>query len=240
MGSRRLVVTDLDGTLVGDDAALSRFAAWHRANREEVWLAYATGRTLDGIEELVTQTDAPRPDVAIIQVGTEVYDADRRPWPGWLERFEGWDADVARAALRDMPGLTLQPETFQTRLKASFFAPDVGPQGLAAVRRRLVVAGLRARIVQSSGEFLDVLPPGSGKGPAARAVASRLGVHRTDVLVFGDTANDLDLFREGFRGTVVANALPELATAAGDAYHSPHPHAAGILDGIRHWTGAAA
>jgi hydroxymethylpyrimidine pyrophosphatase-like HAD family hydrolase len=74
------------------------------------------------------------------------------------------------------------------------------------------------------------------------AVARTLRVEPEDVLVFGDTGNDVDLFAQGFRGTVVGNALPELADAraARDAYRSPLRHAAGVLDGVRHWWGAEA
>jgi sucrose-6F-phosphate phosphohydrolase len=240
MGVRRLLVTDLDGTLTGDDAALERFAAWRAAHRDDVRLAYATGRSLDGIEDLVREAGLPRPDVSIIQVGTEVYDASGLPWPGWDEHFDGWDAEVARAALAGVPGLTLQPPPFQTPRKASFYATALTTEALGRIGDRVRAAGLPVRIVYSGGRYLDVLPPGAGKGPAAAAVAAALGVGPDDVLVAGDTGNDVDLFRQGFRGTVVANALPELTDAAGDAYRSPLPHAAGVLDGVRHWWGAEA
>jgi hypothetical protein len=47
-----------------------------------------------------------------------------------------------------------------------------------------------------------------------------------------------DLFQNGFRGTVVGNALPELIDTIDDeAYRSPLPFAAGVLDGIFYWTG---
>ncbi|HVC93752.1 MAG TPA: hypothetical protein VND64_08680 [Pirellulales bacterium] len=43
-----------------------------------------------------------------------------------------------------------------------------------------------------------------------------------------------------FRGTVVGNALPELAVLAGPhIYHSPLSHAAGVLDGLRYWLAEA-
>jgi sucrose-6F-phosphate phosphohydrolase len=236
MDSRRLLITDLDGTLLGDAAALARFAAWHAANSEKAWLAYATGRSLEEIESLVEETPLPRPDVSIIQVGTEIYDRHGRAWPGWDRRFAGWDADVARSALAGVPWLRPQPERYQTMRKASYHAAGIGRPEVASIRRRLRRAGLsEAKLVYSAGLYLDVLPPGSGKGEAARAVARTLAVARADVLVFGDTANDLDLFLQGYRGTVVANALPELTAAAGDAYHSPYRHADGVLDGVRHW-----
>jgi hydroxymethylpyrimidine pyrophosphatase-like HAD family hydrolase len=63
-------------------------------------------------------------------------------------------------------------------------------------------------------------------------------IQPADVLVFGDSGNDLELRGQGFRGTIVANALPELRDAVGrDVYHSPRPFADGVLDGIAYWSG---
>lgn len=240
MGVRRLLVADIDGTLTGDDASLELFAAWRAAHRHDVHLAYATGRSLDGIDELTRHAGLPRPDVSIIQVGTEVYDARGRSWPGWDERFDGWEAEVAREALAGVASLRLQPPRFQTRRKASFFGAALTPDEVGRIGDRVRSAGLPARVVYSADLYLDVLPPAAGKGAAAAAVAGTLRVAPGDVLVVGDTGNDVDLFHQGFRGTVVGNALPELANAAGDAYRSPLPHAAGVLDGVRHWWGVEA
>jgi sucrose-6F-phosphate phosphohydrolase len=236
----RLLVTDIDGTLVGDDAALGRFADWYGRHRAGVTLVYATGRTRESVARLVGATAAPQPDVVISLVGTEIHDRDGRPWPGWFERFEGWDADHVRRELGGDDRLELQPVALQSRLKASYFAPAMSDADLQALAAGLSRAGLDGTIVYSFDLFLDVLPVGAGKGPATRAVAETLGVSPSDVLTFGDSGNDLGLFEPGFRGTVVGNASPELRRAVdGRAYVSSLPFADGILDGIRHWTADA-
>jgi sucrose-6F-phosphate phosphohydrolase len=238
MGSSRVLVADIDGTLLGDVDALERFAAWHAAHRARYRLVYATGRLRASLSEVIAESALPEPDVVISAVGTEIHDGRGRPWPGWAEQFHGWDANAVRRRLREFMWLELQPEEAQTRLKASYDVLGLSASDRTTIRRALARGGLDASIVYNSGLHLDVLPSAAGKGNAARFVVDSWGVASDDVMVFGDSGNDLDLFQRGFRGTLVANALPELSVAVGDdAYRSPLAYAAGVLDGIRHWSG---
>ncbi len=237
MGPGRVLVADIDGTLVGDDASLERFAAWHADERQRDRLVYATGRHRDSLQRLIAGTALPVPDAAITAVGTEIHDGRGRRWPGWAERFDGYDADLIRRALRSFGWLAIQADDVQTRLKASYHVSDLAEARIADIHAALVDAGHDARLIYSAGSYLDVLPAAAGKGAAARFLAERWGASPGHVLVFGDTGNDLDLFECGFRGTLVANALPELNEAVHEqAYRSPFPYASGVLDGIRHWS----
>ncbi|HEX5589809.1 MAG TPA: HAD-IIB family hydrolase [Candidatus Limnocylindrales bacterium] len=237
MGARRILVTDLDGTLLGDDDALDRFASWYATSEDRYRLVYATGRSLGELRALIARTRLPEPDAQSVSVGTELYDRAGSPWPGWSERFEGWDAARARRALAGIGWLRPQDAGAQTRLKASFTAPGLTADELDLLRAALEAAGLEATLVYSSSLYLDVLAPGSGKGESAAVLARAWGARDRDVLVFGDSGNDLQMFQRGFRGTVVANALSELTRAVGPGtYRSPHPFADGVLDGIRHWS----
>jgi hypothetical protein len=237
MGARRILVTDLDGTLLGDDRALERFADWYATRRDGCRLVYATGRSHESLDGLIVETRLPDPDAMIVSVGTELYDSDGNPWPGWSERFAAWDADRARRALATIHWLDPQPAAAQTRMKASYNARGLRPADLGFLREALRAAGIEATFVYSSSLYLDVLPPGSGKGEGALVVARAWGSPAADVLVFGDSGNDLQLFQRGFLGTIVANALPELTAGVGpETYRSPYPFADGVLDGIRHWS----
>jgi sucrose-phosphate synthase len=61
------------------------------------------------------------------------------------------------------------------------------------------------------------------------------------VVVAGGSGNDRQMFETGYQGIVPANALAELKALACDPwhYHSPHPAATGVLDGLRHFGFAA-
>jgi sucrose-6F-phosphate phosphohydrolase len=236
VGARRLLVSDLDGTLLGDPDALARFRLWVTSRRSSLALAYASGRHRDSIQAVIESDGLPGPDAVISAVGTAVHGPNGEPWPGWLEQFGHHPADRVREVLRAVRGLELQAPVNQTPVKASYDVPGLGDATLDRIRIMLDAAGLPSRLVYSGGLHLDVIPAGAGKGAAARFVADMLGIGPGDVLAFGDSGNDLDLLSAGFRGTMVANAQPELRSAIGpDVYQSPYPFADGVLDGIRHW-----
>jgi sucrose-6F-phosphate phosphohydrolase len=237
MGLRRLIVSDLDGTLLGHAQALGRFAHWYAAERESVQLVYATGRHPAEVRAAIVEDGLPEPNLVIAALGTEIVDRRSGAWRSWSRRFDHSHGRRVREALRSFSWLELQPAVHQSTLKASYHVEDPSSDDLVLLERVLADAGIRVRLVYSGGRFLDVLPAGSGKGPAATFVARALGQRPADVLTFGDSGNDLDLLAPGFRPTLVANALPEVSAAVGPSvYRSPYPFADGVLDGIMHWS----
>ena len=62
----------------------------------------------------------------------------------------------------------------------------------------------------------------------------KLGIKKNNVLVCGDSGNDLELFKSGFRGIIVGNAQPELKKYKGkNAYHAKKNYSAGIIEGLK-------
>jgi sucrose-6F-phosphate phosphohydrolase len=238
MGPQRLLVSDLDGTLLGDAPALASFHAWAAAERSAWRIVYATGRTFESVERLIADGSLPAPDAIVANVGTQIHQPGGGSWPGWPTWDPTWDAGVARAALAGRPGIGPQGDANQTPWKASFHAPTLSPDAVDEVRLLVAATGLQATVIYSSERDLDVLPLGAGKAPATRFLAGGWGIADDDVLVAGDSGNDLDLLTAGFRSIVVANAQPELRALEHPlVFHSPLGYAAGVLDGIHHWAG---
>ncbi|CAN5230827.1 HAD family hydrolase [soil metagenome] len=234
-----LLISDVDDTMLGDDAALERFVSFHGSVGIPVTIVYASGRFFESLSHDVRTTPLPVPAVVIGGVGSEI-----RTYPGgepdgiWIERIsQNWSAARVRSVLEGEPGMQMQPEADQSDYKVSAYLHDATQEQLDHLKARLEEAALETSLIYSSARDLDVLPGGVDKGTAAAFVAGRLGFGRDRVLVAGNSGNDAKLFQHGFYGIVVGNADDDLKVlAAGPRdYHSPKSHADGVRDGIEHW-----
>lgn len=237
--SRLLLASDLDGTLVGDPAALEVLNAGLGSQRDRWVIAYVTGRTLDSTLSLLAETPLLRPDLLVTGVGSEIHwGPGLEPDVAWRRRMgRGWSRERVRAIASFFPALVSQPPHCQGPFKCSYtlaVAPSERTlEGLVTTMRR---QRLRARLIYSSGRDLDVVPIRSGKGNAVRYVAERLGIPPEGVLACGDSGNDLDMLAMGGSAVVVANAQPELlASAPLGAYRARAPYAAGIHEALVHF-----
>lgn len=233
-----MLVSDLDGTLLGDSAALERFSAWVAPRRERLAIAYASGRTRPSLLESLAKEGLPTPDALICNVGTEIYGhPGGEPLTGWRESISrAWSAGEVRRLLAGNPRLKPQPPEDQSDLKVSYYLHGATAEELQRIRDDIVEAGIHGQIVYSSSRDLDVLPAGADKGAAAGYLALHWEIPFDHVIVAGDSGNDLALFVEGFRGVVVANAQAELKEHRGPCvYHARSRFADGVLEGLQYW-----
>jgi sucrose-6F-phosphate phosphohydrolase len=231
-------VSDVDGTLLGDDAATARFAAWRAEMGDAVRVVYSSGRFFESVVESVATSALPLPDAVIGGVGTNIRFCDTRAalddWPDCARN--GWDAEVIRAAALVHKELELQPEQFQSPHKISFYGYDLPPAFLELLDQQLAALGYGVHLVYSSQRDLDILPAGASKGTAAARLAKHWGYEPREVIVAGDSGNDLAMFEQGFLGIVVGNAHDDLRRLrATNVYHASRLYADGVLEGLDYW-----
>ncbi|MFZ9739062.1 MAG: sucrose-phosphate phosphatase [Prochlorotrichaceae cyanobacterium] len=241
-----LFVTDLDNTLVGDDAALLAINQHLTLLRQQYQtkIVYSTGRSLQSYQGLAQEKQLLTPDVLVTAVGTEIYrgsaaapDAD---W--WTYIAQGWDRPQIETIALKFADLVPQPDTEQRPYKVSFYLDsDQAETTLAKLEQELQQAQLPAQIVYSGGKDVDILPQRADKGSALEFLRSAWGILPQETVACGDSGNDRTLFATGEHwGIIVGNAQPELKT-----WHDRHPSdrryfasaycAAGILEGLRHF-----
>lgn len=241
-----LLVTDLDNTLVGDDAALAELNRQLDCHRKEYGsqLVYSTGRSVTLYRQLTTEKSLLEPDALILSVGTEVYlQGSEAPNPEWADRLsQNWDRDLVVATAAHFADLASQPNSEQRPFKVSYFltaeaAVDVLPQLDTALKER----GLDIQLIYSGGVDLDILPRQANKGQAMTFLRETLGISPNQTIACGDSGNDLAMFADRpERGIIVGNAMPELlewhyANPNRDRYLAKAFCAGGILEGLRYF-----
>lgn len=232
-----LLVTDLDGTLLGDDPALDEFADWYAGARDYFRLAYASGRFIESIHDSISDSKLPEPDAIIGGVGTQIYDASgARRMAMWPPSIFEWNPHIVRAICTSHRELTPQPDQLLSYHKVSFFGLDLDHSFIDRLIRQMTTAGQRVTVVYSSNRDLDILPAEADKGAAVAFLARSWKIDPQRVIVAGDSGNDAAMFHAGFRGIVVGNARPELQSlVAPNIYHATGEYAAGVLEGLGYW-----
>ncbi|WP_051967377.1 trehalose-6-phosphate synthase [Kitasatospora mediocidica] len=230
----RILVTDLDGTLLGGYRADRRRLQGALARHPELTVVFATGRGLPSVREVLRDPLVPRPRWIIADVGASVLDGVSLTPVEPLQRRlrSGWPgARRVRAALRRLPGLTYQHGVAQDGRCSFHLRPEQLTRELTDT-----VEALGCTWLYSADRYFDVLPPAASKGAALAALAAEQGWPMSSVLVAGDSLNDLSLFGLGAHAVIVGGAEPALLDAVpeDERVHRPdRPGAAGILSALQ-------
>ena len=229
---RRVLVSDMDGTLTGSRAGVRRLTEVLRDG--SLPLVLSTGRSLPEARRILARWRLPEPAVFVTAVGTEIHVPDARGRARLDEAYAAqvgrhWDRGAVCAALR-AGGATFQRDIEQRRWK-------LGLRGDAREARRVEAllrdAGLAATVTPSHGRFVDVTPAGVDKAAALRYVAGRWGLTAASCIACGDSGNDAAMLRAAGWAVVVANALPELDGLGGPrVLRTRAPHAEGIVEAL--------
>ena len=234
----RLIVTDLDNTLTGDDDSLEEFVNIVREN-DHVGFGIATGRRLDTAMQLIEDLNLPRPDVVDTGAGTRLhYGENLTPDRSWEQSIGyAWKPDEIRRVLEALPGLHPQADEHQADFKISYEVDASFGTTVKMIKKTLREAGLRAKVVMSLGMYLDVIPVRGGSDLSMRHVLWKWGFAPEKVLVAGDSGNDAGMLLGRTLGVVVGNYSRELARLRNRPriYFAAASHAAGILEGIHYY-----
>lgn len=259
-----LLATDMDGTVIPLEESPRRQAevAEFRAameDRDDVILAYVTGRDLEMALAGIQRFRLPVPDLLACDVGTGVYRREGErfvPDPVYRDRMReamgGMTASGIQEVLQGAPGLRLQEGGGGGEYKVSYDLERAAPGStdLRTVRERLEEAGARVSLVLSRDPYrgvdlLDVLPAGVAKDTAVRFLHDETGVAEERLVYAGDSGNDRAAMLSGYRVVVVGNAPDDLKAELREEaeergvtrrlYYAREPYAAGVLEGLRHW-----
>lgn len=234
----RMIITDLDNTLTGDDGALAEFVKIIQAN-EHVGLGISTGRHVDSALALIEELGLPKPDLLDTDVGTQIYYGEGlTPDRSWQKQIGyAWDPVKIREVLATVPGLESQSEGEQSEFKISYIVDSREEITSKKIKKILRESKLRAKVIMSLGRYLDIVPVRGGSDMTMRHVLWKWGFAPENVLVAGDSGNDAGMLLGGSLGVVVGNYSTELKRLKNRPriYFAEAAHAAGILEGIKYY-----
>ena len=237
--SDRLLISDIDNTLIGDWEALQALLEKLRRADGKVGFGIATGRRLESALKVLKEWKVPLPDVLVTAVGTEIYYRDSTESdPGYQQHLDyRWEPRAVRETMQELPGIRMQGAAEQRQYKISYFMdPDKAPS-VKEITGLLRQRHLHANVVFSHGMYLDVLPMRASKGSAIRYLADKWGIPVDSILVAGDSGNDEEMLSGNTLGVVVGNHSAELEVLRDREriYFAEGHHAWGILEGIGYY-----
>ncbi|ALN74450.1 Cof-type HAD-IIB family hydrolase [Aureimonas sp. AU20] len=242
--SIRLVVSDIDGTLVRNDKTLSErtVEAVRRAGEAGIAFTLISARPPSGLGELVDRLGLTGAVGAfnggtLFEPGGRIVEAhrleesdarraiallDEAEVPVWLFADGLWIArddhsphgDLERRAARQEPTIAPDFETWLPRADKVVGVSDDHAL-IARMEREIGQAlGTSANVVRSQPYFLDVTTAVANKGAGVKALAGAAGIPLSETAAIGDMPNDVPMFEPVGLSVAMGQAPDEVRRAA--------------------------
>lgn len=239
-----LVIADVDGTLVTTDKRLTPAtrAAVRRLAEAGIGFTIASSRPPIGLKPLVEALDLRlpmgafngstllAPDLTVLSETLVPAEAARAAAARleaagldvWVFADGLWNlrdpdapyTDIERRTLNAEPTVVADLDSLLDRA-AKIVGVGTDAAHLAACEIELAEAlGARADVHRSQAYYLDVTPPGAGKGPFVDAMSRRLGIAPARIATLGDAMNDVPMFGRSGLGIAMGNAEAGVKAAA--------------------------
>jgi Cof subfamily protein (haloacid dehalogenase superfamily) len=228
----KMVVTDLDRTLLKEDKTVSRYTidVFRKLRQRGVITAIATARPKRFTEKYIREIS---PDAAVLHNGAVVYVEDRH-----LCNFSipnSIAAKILQNASREYPEMRISVE-INDALYSNFILPDPDwhstitdftdlpklpvdkmlfsaddASALEAVRRAL---SQNFNAIIGDGWLLMVMNKNACKFSGVAEAAAHFGLTAEDIIAFGDDTNDMEMLKNCGTGVAVVNAIDEVKAIA--------------------------
>ena len=238
MNNIKLVVSDLDGTLLGTDSQLTQrtIDTINKLSKSGIHFAIASGRSRSSVSKIIDQLNLPM--YAICNNGANVYDKD---WNSLhvapieshiVEKvvkflnnknisYNGFDENNVYARRKDVASaISLERRFFQV---ISLDEIDSFPQmmKLLAKDEAHIISKIKDEILKedfakdlditvSHPLCLDIVDKNATKGLGIKLLADVLDITCSEIMAFGDADNDLHMLETAGYPIVMENGLSHL------------------------------
>lgn len=201
----------------------------------DILLVFVTGRNTEVILPILDDMFIPNPHYIIGDVGATVIHGET------LEPIQPIQNNIAQKwqetldDINDIKGLDIlerQPVP-QERRMSFFVTPDTVPH-----EKIEELSTRNCNVIYSNEIYLDILPHSTHKGATLKALINHLDIPHENVMVAGDTINDLSMYETGYNGVVLNNAetpLKDKTKSLDNVYFSKGNGTDGILEALQHF-----
>jgi Cof subfamily protein (haloacid dehalogenase superfamily) len=244
MGRISLVISDVDGTLVTSDKALTDRSreAVSRLDAQGIAFTIVSSRPAFGLRMLSERLRLRlpmgaynggalvAPDLTIIEQRLVAPEMARRALAvfhafgidAWIFTADSWLArdpcgayvEKEKRSIQALPKIVAH---FEDHLDGVAKIVGVSEDFQRLARCEAAVRETiedGASIARSQPYYLDVTPAGTNKGAIVAALMQRLGVPAAEIASIGDMDNDISMFRKSGLRIAMGNASPEVLKAA--------------------------
>lgn len=230
----RMIVLDLDGTLLRTDKTVSQrtLEALQRCQRQNILVVIATARFWIGAEKYI---DLLHPDYEITTDGTMIHHAGQMVYGHGFDlettnaliqriRAKNVDAEITAAVGRKVYWNSLHIAESDRLYKAEYndYACPLSESAYKIVAdlperadAELIAKACGCRLIGYRDESIySFIPAEAGKVQAIASLAGKLDIAREEIAAFGDDENDVGMLEFCGKGIAVANALPAVKAVA--------------------------
>lgn len=249
MSSVKMIILDLDGTLIRSDKTISErtLRTLHQCQSEGIIVVIATARFWIGAEKYIRLIC---PDYEITTDGTMIHRGENMVYSCGMDlqttnrlirMIQAADAHAEITAAVDKRVYwnslhIAESEKLYKAIYCDYHAPlsEAACKIAAALpdretaQRLADTCGLKL-ISYRDENFYAFISPDAGKLQAIRALASSLRISMEELAAFGDDENDLDMLKACGKGIAVANGLVSVKAAADEVCGSNDS------DGVAGW-----
>lgn len=238
----RILISDLDKTLLSDTQGLSELMALLQHQRKTCAFGIATSRRFDDALKLLKAHNIPKPDILISGLGTEIhYSTEMNLSTDWAEHIDhDWNPKAIHKILASFDGVSLHDDSRQGKFN---IVCKVDSKKDAHTLKDNITSYLR-QADQSVNVFLEanktlfIVPARASKGLALRYVSHVWDIPTQQILVAAGSGADEDMMHGGCLSVVVSNRQHETINVNHEEmnlYYSDKANAAGILQAIDHY-----
>ncbi|WP_016951997.1 HAD-IIB family hydrolase [Anabaena sp. PCC 7108] len=235
----RFLVCEIDNTLLGDEEALQQLIARIENEGNTTGVGIATGRSLKSTLSMLEKWRFPMPDLLITSAGTEIYYGPQVVLDTSWQKHIGynWKSNIIHEAMKDIPGVELQPQEAQGKFKISYFVDEEKSPSFREIIRHLRRHQLPVKGIYSRNMYLDLVPIRASKGDAIRYAALKWGLPVQRFLVAGASGNDESMLAGNTLAVVVGNYSQEIEKLRGcpQIYFAQGHYAWGILEALDYY-----